>query len=68
MIEHLSTRQFLAVFAVSAVIGGAVWIHADRHGSKRPTAWGIATVLAPGLVVTIYLIHYYRVKRRKRVG
>ena len=68
MIEHLSTGQSIALFAVSAVIGGAVWIHADRHGSKRPTAWGICAVLAPGLVVTIYLIHYYRGKRRKRIG
>jgi membrane protein YdbS with pleckstrin-like domain len=62
---QLTNAQFAVVFAISAVVGAAVWIHADRHGSKHPTAWGIAAVLAPALVVIIYIVHNRR-RRRSR--
>jgi hypothetical protein len=42
-----------------------VWWHADRHGSRHPTAWGIAAFLAAGLVVPVYFVRYWLRSRVK---
>ena len=44
----------------------AVFAHADRHGNRHATAWGIATFLAAGIVVPIYFIRYWLRARRQR--
>jgi hypothetical protein len=41
-----------------------VYWHASKHGSKRATAWGVATFLAVGIVLPVYFIHYYLTRRR----
>ena len=41
-----------------------VYSHASKHGSKRATAWGVATFLAVGIVLPVYFIHYYATRRR----
>ena len=41
-----------------------VYTHADRHGSKHATAWGIAAFLATAIVVPIYFLRYWLRKRR----
>ena len=61
----VSNTQFLVAFALAAFIGGAVWIHADRHGSKHPTAWGICVVLFLGIALPVYLIHVHRNRRAR---
>jgi hypothetical protein len=61
----VSNTQFLVAFALAAIIGGAVWIHADRHGSKHPTAWGICVVLFLGIALPVYLIHVQRNRRTR---
>jgi hypothetical protein len=61
----LSNTQFLVGFALAAVIGAAVWIHADRHGSKHPTAWGICVVLFLGIALPVYVIHVHRSRRAR---
>ena len=43
---------------------GIFW-HADKHGSKHATAWGVCTFLLAGLVVPAYFVHYYYEKRRR---
>ena len=44
----------------------AVFAHADRHGNKHATAWGIATFLALGIAVPLYFIrHWLRTRRRR---
>lgn len=56
-----------SLFAASVVIGAAaalfVFWHADRHGSRHPTAWGIAAFFAAIVVVPLYFLH-----RRLRGG
>ena len=44
----------------------AVFAHADRHGNKHATAWGIATFLAAGIAVPLYFIRYWLRSRRQR--
>jgi hypothetical protein len=36
-----------------------VFIHAERHGSRHATAWGVATFLAAGVTVPVYFIRYW---------
>jgi hypothetical protein len=60
---HPSNAEFLVAFAVAAVAGGAVWIHADRHGSRHPTAWAISVVLFLAIALPIYLVHARRTRR-----
>jgi len=66
MIEHLSTAQQLVVFAIWTVAGIAVFLHADRHGSRHPTAWGISVVIAFAVMLPVYVIHVYLTRRRQR--
>ena len=64
MFGEISTAQFLVAYAIATVAGVAVFLHADRHGSKHTTAWGIGTFLFLGLVLPIYVIHVLRTRRR----
>jgi hypothetical protein len=61
---EISTEQFLVAWSIAAAAGIAVFLHADRHGSKHTTAWGIGVFLFLGLVLPIYVIHAYRNRRR----
>lgn len=62
--HQASHAEFLVAFAIAAIIGGAVWIHADRNGSKHPTAWAISVVLFLAIALPVYLIHFRRSRRR----
>jgi hypothetical protein len=66
-VTHVTTGQFLFGFVLAAIIGGAVWIHADRNGSKNPTAWAISVTLFLAIALPIYLIRNYRRRRRGNV-
>ena len=59
-----SNAQFLVVFVIAAVAGAGVWLHADRNGSRHPTAWAMAVALFLGIALPAYLIHVRRMRRR----
>jgi len=63
-ITHPTTAEFLIEFVVGAVVGAGLFLHADKHGSKRPTAWAIFGFFAPAIALGVYLVH----RRRKRPG
>ena len=63
---RLSFGEFVIVTALAAAASLAVFAHADRHGNKHATAWGIATFLAAGIVVPVYFIRYWLRARRQR--
>jgi hypothetical protein len=52
----------LAFWTASALL---VFAHAERHGSKRATAWGVAAFLASFFVVPIYFIRHWLRNRRR---
>ncbi len=56
---RLSLGEFLIVTALAAGASMAVFAHADKHGNKHATAWGIATFLALGIAVPLYFIRYW---------
>ena len=63
---RLSFGEFLIVTALAAAASLAVFAHADRHGNRHATAWGIATFRAAGIVVPLYFIRYWLRSRRQR--
>jgi ABC-type maltose transport system permease subunit len=62
---HPTNAQFLVAFAVDAVVGAAVWIHADRNGIRHQTAWAFFVVLFLLIALPVYIL-YVRNERRKR--
>jgi hypothetical protein len=54
-----SPVTFLLALALASLISMGVFAHANRHGSKHATAWGVAAFLAAGIVVPIYFIRYW---------
>jgi hypothetical protein len=56
---------FAALVILWSVAALLVFRHAERHGSRHATAWGIGAFLASGIVVPIYLVrHWLRTRRR----
>ena len=53
------------VFAVALAAGASLLVfnHADKHGSKHATAWGIAAFLLAGVVVPVYFVRFWARKR-----
>jgi hypothetical protein len=58
-VAPVSTAEFVLALAFGTISALIVFSHADRHGSKRATAWGIAAFFAGGLVLAVYFIRYW---------
>lgn len=66
MFPDPSPTQFLIGFSLATAAGIAVFLHADKHGSKHTTAWGIGVFLFLGVMLPVYLVHVVRNNRRRR--
>ena len=55
---------FVLAVALAAAMSMGVFAHATKHGSRHPTAWGIATFLAAGIAVPIYFLRFWMGRRR----
>ena len=53
-----SPFEFLLAVAIDAALSLLVFRHADRHGNRHATAWGIFAFLFAGLAVPIYFIRF----------
>ena len=60
----LSQGELFALLLVWAAAFLVVFLHAQRHGSKHATAWGVAAFLAAGVVVPVYFVRYWLRRRR----
>jgi len=56
---ELTFGQFLVVVALAAAGSMLVFAHAERHGNKHATAWGVATFLALGIALPLYFVRYW---------
>jgi hypothetical protein len=63
---ELNFGQFLLVVALAAAGSMLVFAHAERHGNKHATAWGVATFLALGIALPLYFIRYWLRTRSRR--
>ena len=65
-LDAISGTELALLIALWSGCALLVFWHADKHGSKRATAWGVAAVLASGLVVPLYFVRYWLRRRRSR--
>jgi hypothetical protein len=63
---ELNFGQFLIVVALAAAGSMLIFAHAERHGNKHATAWGVATFLALGIALPLYFIRYWLRTRTRR--
>jgi len=54
-----STGQFVFALVVAIVLSLVVFRHAERHGSQRATAWGVATFFFGVFAAFVYFLRYY---------
>ena len=66
MLDRLSAGELVVLLGLWTASSLLVFWHADKHGSKRATAWGVAAFLASGVVVPLYFIRYWLRTRRRR--
>jgi hypothetical protein len=64
LFENLSAGEIVALLVVWSAAFLLVFTHAQRHGSKHATAWGVAAFLAAGIVVPVYFVRYWLLRRR----
>ncbi len=64
LFENLSGGEIAALLLVWSAAFLLVFTHAQRHGSKHATAWGVAAFLAAGIVVPVYFVRYWLLRRR----
>jgi hypothetical protein len=59
---NLSTANIVFAWAVATLAAVGVFTHANKHGSKHATAWGIGTFLFLVIVLPAYAFHTWRKK------
>jgi hypothetical protein len=50
---------------IAAGLAMLVFRHADKHGSRHATAWGLFTFLAALLAIPLYFLNYWLGKTRR---
>jgi hypothetical protein len=56
---EISPAAFVFGLAISTALSLLVFSHASRHGSKHPTAWGIAAFALGALGAVVYYARYW---------
>jgi hypothetical protein len=65
--DRLSAGQFFVLLTFWTASALLVFWHADKAGSKRATAWGVAAFLASAIVLPLYFIrHWLRTRASRR--
>jgi hypothetical protein len=63
-VAKISGTQLVVLLVIWTLAAMAVFRHAERRHDKHATAWGVATFLALGVAVPLYLVHVSRERRR----
>ena len=59
-----SPVSFLIAVVIAAGLAMVIFRHADRHGSRHATAWGLFTFLAALIAIPLYFLNYWLRKNR----
>ena len=59
----VQTGAFVFALVVATVLSLLVFRHAERHGNRRATAWGVATFFFGIFAVGVYFARYYMRQR-----
>ena len=60
---HFSTGEFVFALVLAILLSLLVFGHAERHGNRRATAWGVATFFFGFFAVAAYFARYYLARR-----
>jgi len=60
-----SLANFVVAVILAAGLAMLIFRHADRHGSRHATAWGLFTFLAALIAIPLYLLNYWIGKRNR---
>jgi hypothetical protein len=64
-VELPSPAAFFVALVVSISCSLLVYAHAERNGSRHPTAWGIVGFAFALAGVAVYFGHYFWTRRRR---
>ena len=64
-LRDLTATQLAFLIAFWSAVALLVFRHAERHGSKRATAWGVAAFLATIVVVPLYFVRHWLLTRSR---
>jgi hypothetical protein len=56
----LSTANIVFAWAIATLAAVGVFTHANKHGTKHATAWGIGTFLFLIVVLPAYVFYNWR--------
>lgn len=59
-----TTAQFLTAWAIATAAAVGVFLHANKHGSRHATAWGVGVFLFLIVVLPVYVVHARSRRRR----
>jgi drug/metabolite transporter (DMT)-like permease len=54
-----SPVDFVIAVVFAAGLAMLIFRHADRHGSRHATAWGLFTFLAALIAIPLYFLNYW---------
>ena len=63
-LSNPSPINFVIAVVLAAGLAMLIFRHADRHGSRHPTAWGLFTFLAALIAIPLYFLSYWLRKTR----
>lgn len=63
-LSNPSPINFVIAVVLAAGLAMLIFRHADRHGSRHPTAWGLFTFLAALIAIPLYFLSYWFGKTR----
>jgi quinol-cytochrome oxidoreductase complex cytochrome b subunit len=64
-LSNLSFAQFAIAVVGAALLAMFIFRHADRHGSRHATAWGLFTFLFALAAIPLYFFNYWLANRRE---
>ncbi len=59
-----SPVDFVIAVVIAAGLAMLIFRHADKHGSRHATAWGVFTFLAALAAIPLYFLNYWLGKNR----
>jgi hypothetical protein len=65
-LAQTDTIDFLIAVVIAAGLAMLIFRHADRHGSRHATAWGLFTFLAAIVAIPLYFASYWLGKSGRR--
>lgn len=62
--QQLTPAEFVVTLVIAVAAALLVFRDAEKRGSRRATAWGVAAFLASGIVVPVYFVRVWLRSRR----